>query len=366
MIIMTRMETQGDLIAKIVQIAFMLFVLSIYLYRRQKKNTRGYEWFIGAVFFGLLQSLIEIIFFAIGDIPNESVIAQIDGIPYAILLMFLLLHFEYFLGVKFYNLFIASSLMAVYIATYFIELSLRLESNLGIDVNKMVFNLVFYIYQLYIFIVCVISSIYMLVKTRKTKIWPQTLVFALSFIVMLGTAITELIQNYAGFEFYGAIGFGIAIFILSLIYIIFRSFVYVSATPISSFLIVHKDGPTLFACDYGKRGSLVDSILVGGGISAFVTFLREVTNIKDQSIQTIELDKSAIMVKEHKELFGVLFAPKRMKLLANSIEHFTIEFHKYFEEELKNFRGSTGEFRKAVDLLPKIFVYLDKDKLYPV
>lgn len=357
------MASTGDLIAKLIQMGIMISVLVVFLYRR-KKGYRGYEWLGGALVLGLIQGITEISFYAVGVIPNTEALAQIDGIPYALLLLSLLMHFHYFLGFSWYFLLGAFALIISYFTAFMMELGFHIQANAGVPVNEMTFSVIFFVYQLYIFTVCFVSSVIIYLQTRKSKIWPQTLTFALSFAVSEFTAITEIVQNYTSFEFYGAIGFGIAIFVILLLYVIWPTFVYVSPISIYNFMIVHKSGVTLFSVNYGRKGDIVKTVLAGGGITAFVSFFKEVTQIKEQSLKSVELEKSSMIIKEYKEIAGVIIAPRKMKLFENSIELFTKKFYERYHDTIQKFSGETEHYGTATDLLVRLFPYLQKEKLY--
>ncbi|MHA1853683.1 MAG: hypothetical protein ACTSUF_09265 [Candidatus Heimdallarchaeaceae archaeon] len=369
------MISTTKLLIKIFQVAFMISVLLVFYIRHHKRGIRGYKWLSLTLVFGLIQSVVEytVVFIYNAKYPNLYVdtvldnepISKLHHIPYAFLLLFLLYHFRYFIGFAVEYIVVAISMLVAYLTSYILEAIFRytyVPNNP--PVNDWIFMWIFDLYQLYIFTACFVVSVYMYIKTRKTKVGLPTLIFSLSFLVSFISSIVELSEHIAHVSLYGAMLFGISIVTLFLVYIIWPNYVYLTPIPVYRFLIIHETGTTMFSVQYGKLGEQQDSLMLGAAINAFTSFISDITDAPEHTLKSIHLKDRYLLAKPHNEIFGLLISEKNIRLFNNSLTLFVTKFYQQFKKEIRNFSGDTSRFEPALELLPKLFPYLEADKLY--
>lgn len=360
---------------KIFQVSFMIAVLTVFLVRRRKKQILGYRWLNFTLVFGLIQSVVEyiVVFIYNAKYPDQNVydildyepISKLHHLPYALLLLFLLYHFRYFLGLGIEYIIIAVSFIVSYVTSYVIEWIFRPMYVVNdAPVNNWIFMYIFDFYQLYIFTVCFVASVYMFIKHKDTPVKMPTLIFSLSFLVSFISSVIEVSEHFTNFSLYGAMLFGIAIMTLFLVYVIWPSYVYVTPIPVYRFLIIHENGTTLFSVQYGKISEHQDSLMLGAAINAFSSFISDLTEAPEHTLKYIVLKERYLFAKPYNEIFGLLITGKNAPVFHNSLTLFVRKFFTMFEEEIKSFSGDTSVFEPALSMLPQLFPYLIGDRLY--
>ncbi len=368
------MNTWFDFGIKTVQIVIMILILSIFLYRRKIKGIRGYHFLSLALISGIVQGIVETIFFFmdLNGLIDTSVdmIARIEYIPYALVFFFMLLHFEYFVGWKYIpTLFSIGILIAIftsYIIDYFIGIpAIKFYSSyIPEPMNDKLFMVLFDLYQLYVIILCSIASAIVFIKTKAKKARIQSLVLLVSLCVALVVSIVEFLEHLIiDFDPYGAIGFGLAILIVLIIYALDPNFVYVTPIPVDIFMIVNNEGTTLLCVQNVHEGNRIDNALIGGLLNAFSSFISDIVSVPNDKLRCIEMDNKVIMVKQKDNITGVLIANKNLRIFMNSLTVFVDNFYKDYKVQIDNFTGDTSVFDSAVNLLPKLFPYLDENQL---
>ncbi|MHA1829775.1 MAG: hypothetical protein ACTSX6_14135, partial [Candidatus Heimdallarchaeaceae archaeon] len=147
-----------------------------------------------------------------------------------------------------------------------------------------------------------------------------------------------------------------------IIYLIDPKFVLFTSAEIFNFLIINKNGTTLFsASNYSKKES--EGLLIGGMINAFAHFISEVTNSSYQLLKYVELKDRVMITKEKDDIIGVLIVDKRVKIFETSLERFVIKFNSMFREQIFAFSGDASLFDDAVKYIPLYFPFVDESKL---
>lgn len=357
------MDSDTDLIIKIVQLSFMLIVLSIFLYRRYRKGIRGYHWLMSTLAFGAIQSTIEIFVYKLTDLNEETdPLAFIHFIPYALILLSLFLHIQYFMGLSTIYLWISISAIVSYLTVYTVETIFGSILTNATHVNDWLFMIIFDTYQLYIFTFCMVGSAVLFIKSWKTKFVLPTSMFLLMFVVSVVVSITEILEHIlVNFDIYGAIGFGVSIIVLFLIYIIWPSFVYATTASFYRLLIINKTGATMLDIQYPERKT--DQTLAGGVITAFTSLIGDVAQAPNQNLLSIKFEGRTILTRTHEDIVGLLIVDKDLRLFRNSHKAFVEEFYTKSQEEIKNFTGDVSPFSGAAEILLKMFPYLVKDQI---
>ncbi len=169
--------------------------------------------------FGAIQSTIEIFVYKLTDLNEETdPLAFIHFIPYALILLSLFLHIQYFMGLSTIYLWISISAIVSYLTVYTVETIFDPILTNATHVNDWLFMIIFDTYQLYIFTFCMVGSAVLFLKSWKTKFVLPTSMFFLMFVVSVVVSITEILEHtLVDFDIYGAIGFGVSIIVLFLI-----------------------------------------------------------------------------------------------------------------------------------------------------
>ena len=355
---------------KLFQVVFMLFVLTIFTYRRYKKGIRGYKYLNLTIIFGLIQSFIEYTVDLVYEKKYPSIdldhhpISKLHHIPYAFLLLCLLLYFRYFVGINFTHVIISILFIDTYLTTYTLEFIFRYKYITNdVVVNDWIFMWIFDLYQLYIFLVCFYSSAKLYWQNRKSKVALPTFLFALSFFVSVISSIIEFQEHITGFELYGALLFGVTVLIIFMIYVLSPKFVYVTPVRVFRFLVLDKNSTTLFSVNYRIHTTSSETMMLGAAIGAFTAFISDITQAPERTLKTVELKERVIIVQPYENIFGILIAEKKIPLFNNTLKLFTSEFYKRYAAEIRNFTGNTSVFDSAIKLLPQFFPYLQEEYL---
>ena len=131
-------------------------------------------------------------------------------------------------------------------------------------------------------------------------------------------------------------------------------------------MIVHSTGTTIFSAKNVPETNKQDSLVIGGIISAFTSVINDITGEPNQSLKCVELEKRVIIAERKEEIIGILIADRKLMILENSLSKFLDEFYKKYSSEIIKFTGDTSLYDEAIDLLPKIFPYLDRNQLVEI
>lgn len=366
------MKNTGELIIKTIQMAIILLILLIFLYRWKKKGIRGYSLLSGALISALLQGCLETLFYVLTIYTNfdqnNNTLAKIEYIPYGLIFLFLILHFEYFTGWKYFSViaicFIVSFLTALIIDFGYNLSPVVINPNTPPNyMNDKPFMLVFDLYQIYAIAFCFTASSYTYIKTKASTIGKTTFAFIISFFIALVVAIIEFFEHIFAFEVYGAIGFGISIGIVFLIYLISTDFVYITPVPVYRLIVIHSSADPIFSVRNKRVEHKQKDFVVGGIFSAFSSFISEISGSHGKSLTNIKLEDRQLLIKNHDSITGLLITDKVIKVFDYSLRAFLADFCKTYSADLANYVGDISVFDQALTLLQKSFPYLEKDYL---
>ena len=347
-------------------------MLSVFIYRSSINKVQGYKNLITALIFAILQSIVEFFFFFArlagyqwGYLEN-SYLPSLEIIPYAIVFLFILIHFSNFNAwdrrIVQAGYIIIFSLFVTYLINVIFDLP-PVSTNLKIPTkNDCLYIWFLDFFQLYVVSVCLVGITFTFVKSVGNKAQYHTLLLWISFFIAFIVAILEFLEHIVPLDTYGAIGFGLALGVTLIIYLIDPKFVLFTSAEIFNFLIINKNGTTLFsASNYSKKES--EGLLIGGMINAFAHFISEVTNSSYQLLKYVELKDRVMITKEKDDIIGVLIVDKRVKIFETSLERFVIKFNSMFREQIFAFSGDASLFDDAVKYIPLYFPFVDESKL---
>ncbi len=366
------MENTGELIIKIVQMSIILLILLLFLYRWKKKGIRGYSLLSFALICALLQGCLETYFYFLTIYTNfdqnNNTLAKIEYIPYGLIFLFLILHFEYFTGWKYFSIiaicFIVSFLTAMMLDFGYNLSPVVINPNTPPNyMNDKPFMLIFDLYQIYAVAFCFTASIYTYIKTKASTVGKNTFAFIISFFIALVVAFLEFLEHIFAFEIYGAIGFGISIIIILLVYLISTDFVYLTPVTVYRLIIIHSSADPIFSV----RNKLVQhkqkDFVVGGIFSAFSSFISEISGSHGKSLTNIKLEDKQLLIKNHGSITGLLITDKIIKVFDYSLRSFLADFCKTYSVDIVNYVGDVSVFDQALCLLQRSFPYLEKENL---
>ncbi|MHA1399111.1 MAG: hypothetical protein ACTSQE_01990 [Candidatus Heimdallarchaeaceae archaeon] len=364
------MENFTQFIIKMCQIAILAIMLYIFSYRSLVKKISGYKYLIYAIISAIFQGIIETFFYFTRNVydPETSLITRIEYIPYTLVFLFLLLHFEHFMYWKFRPMLVSLVLISAGFTAYLIDLTYGLDpisitpNHVPNPMNDRLFMWIFDAFQLYAIIVCLIASSVTFFNSIGSKAQYQTLLLWLGFLTSLIVGILEFLEHLIPIDTYGAIGFSVAIGIVLLLYVFDNDFVYITTAKIHNFLIIHENGTTLFSAHHIKAHPY-NSLVIGGVINAFTSFINEITGAPDQFLKNVELEKRFILASRVGEIVGLLIVDKKIKVFEDSLCRFVTEFYQAFEDQISQFSGDASIFDTAIDFIPRIFPYIERDDL---
>lgn len=361
------MENYTQFVIKVVQMCIILGFLVIFIVRN-KKGIKGYIFLQLTLISGFLQGLVECSFFLVEQIWHVSVNYDLFQLPiehifYGMFFIFLLLHFEYYLGYYFIPTIIGMIFMAITYTAYFIDL----KYDLGYFSFQPVWHLgigrlwlfIFDIYELYVLTFCLFASGVLNRSARKTKVYYQTFILHVAFVIGFISAICEVLEHFIpNFDPYGGLTFGVAFLVVFVLYLLSPSFVFYTPRPIFQFIVLHENGQII----YNFNNTLykpASEVLIGSIIYAFQTFISEITQAgESQSLEFIKLNNRAVIAYRKQDILGIIITTNYSRLFKNSLEHFTEAFYNRFKEDIANFTGDFAKFDEADELVRKLFPYI--------
>lgn len=347
-------------------------MLGVFSYRSTVNKVQGYKNLIAALILAIIQSVVEFFFYFARVAGYQwaylenSYLPSLEIIPYALVFLYILIHFSNFNAwdrrVVQAGYIIIFSLFVTYLINIFFDLP-PISTNLKVPTkNDCLYIWFLDFFQLYVVTVCLVGITFTFVKSVGKKAQYHTLLLWISFFIAFIVAILEFLEHVVPLETYGAIGFGLALGVTLVIYLIDPKFVLFTSAEIFNFLIINKNGTTLFsASNYSKKES--EGLLIGGMINAFAHFISEVTNSSYQLLKCVELKDRVMITKEKDDIIGVLIVDRRVRIFDTSLEHFVNKFNSMFREQIVCFSGDASVFDDAVKYIPLYFPFVDESKL---
>jgi hypothetical protein len=128
---------------------------------------------------------------------------------------------------------------------------------------------------------------------------------------------------------------------------------------IQHLLVLMEGGILVYEYDFTEK-SVVDSDLVGSGLSGIVDLVKEMTGSK-KGIKIIRQDQKDIYLEYGKKVTIVIIAEEELLILFEKIAQFTQEFEHLFANDIDSWDGNLKRFKDAESLVLKYFLPGEQD-----
>ena len=363
----------NELYIKIAQLVIILIILAYFLYRRIKDRISGFTWFITLFSFIVLQSLIEIaIFFPTqnGKIDSTSSIQEIHMLPSGIALFGLFLYMEFIRSEKPSTILLAlaSVLLGGYIAVYFLELSLGLESSIPAEYRSS--RILLNILQAFVLAEAVYIFVQDVRKVEYRKLRRISLAMAIAFGIGFFFATLKIFERWTiqineNLQFYGAIPFSITFGILAIAFIANPFYVYLLPTKINKILVFNDAGLLLYSVRIGKdEPELSRDTLFSGIITALKSLIAETTGARTDLRKVSFRDKKLLIVEnKERNLTTLIVCDTDSFILQTAAKHFTERFYFRYKPSIDDFDGAVTVFNDASDLVKRVFPFVPPEEI---
>ncbi|MHA1911454.1 MAG: hypothetical protein ACTSYA_07145 [Candidatus Kariarchaeaceae archaeon] len=360
-------ENLTDVIIKVPQMAIIVLIVGVLLYRRQKNKVRGYTWLIVIFSFAFLQGLTEVIVYFLKE--SNDFWYRFDWfeyIPYGLALMSFYIFTELFNNdlPPLKRLIPMSSLLA---SVYAIYLYSELYLDISKEPNETAYSFLFDIFQLIVFL----YAFYAYYQVHLTITYTEIKRISITVLTVIGVlsviSLSEIMEHFFHYDFYAAIPMAVCFLVIAIVYLIYPMYVFLLPIEIHQIFVTHKDGRGLFSvkCSEESQFDELDTLLISGAASAISNFVHEVVGTASP-LRSIILDDRVLIIEEHGPISAMMIVSRPSYLLRRALTQFATDFHTRWASELVNFDGLLNRFYSAEELVVQCFPFLQTSDLFSI
>lgn len=372
-------SSQAELYIKIVQLSIIFIITSYFVFRRVKDKIIGFNWFIFIFGMAIVQSIIELaLYFPMKNNPeafeNISSIQEIHIIPYAAGLFGLFLYCELIRNAKPNTLFlgITTALLGGYIAIYFIELGLNLQSAYPPEYRFSRF--VFSIFQALVLAEALYTFIQDAIKVEHKKLRNLSIFISVAFSIAFLSALYKIVEQATYlitktepvFQIYGAIPFSLTFGIMAIVFIFNPFYVYLLPTVLNKVIVINDAGILFYSVNIGKDcpDDECEDELFSGIVAALKSFLEDTTG-STSDLRKISFRDKKMIIAENKEkkVSTIILGDSDSFILNTAAKQFTNAFCEKFAKHIDSFDGTVDIFEEATSIVKRIFPFVPPEEI---
>jgi len=329
-------------------------------YLRNKSRTLLF-FFMGAYFMGiaiLFLAAERIFIFSLQDLTMGLITAYIAAILSFITILFLAFFAFYATYPNYFrkSSIIAFILVSILIGSAFLSIpDFQINSSSGELDFPFYFDIILYLIggPLIGITIGVLGFYSYKMKSKSPPHSKRAAWLAFSGILIFAAYIPEI------FGFYEIINYSRSFYVPAVIiaYICFSRFIELKwPEKIHHLYLIHQDkGISLFNYSFIKE-DLMDSQLVGGGITGVAMLLQELTR-SHRKMRIIDMEDLKILMEYGKYVIAALMTEENYRILRKKLSQFVRVFENQYENTLKHFTGDVSGFEKTKNIVDEVFHY---------
>lgn len=154
-----------------------------------------------------------------------------------------------------------------------------------------------------------------------------------------------------------------AIFILAVVYTLRPEYILLSPITIRNMLVVTESGIPLFKVRFRAETSRVDSVLVGGALSAIDSIMRTITEKQSTALRSIVLQDRILVVERNSGLLFMVTVNRPTRILRSAVSTFARDYVANVRELVDSGRFDMLEPFQQFDLVAETFPFIDKESM---
>jgi hypothetical protein len=360
-----------ELVILSIQSGILAIILGFFIYRRMRLKIHSLDWFVWIFAFGLLQGLYEIIFYIL-EVNGVTICAHyVEShkiiYSFALLVLFFFLENLEYNQPRFWSTGIVLSLEALFIVSYFNEMSLTLNSSLVF--NYHIWIIAFDLLQITIMAFALVVFYRIFDKADSRLLRRISLLFVIAFVILVIVALLEFTENFIAWQIPDVYFFTVVFFYLAIIYIVFPYFVYLAPYDIYNLMLINQTGLLIYNCRLVQDESDKDNaLLIGGAISGLETFLKSFFKTED-SLESIKMANRSLIMVTFANLTVVAIVEKQSSILKNAMKQFvkeTIAAYPELNSEKSKVILDHERVKGIGTIIARVFPFVQAEEIFPI